>query len=306
MPKAKNQKYTVYTFIALLVAEALWGINISFIKLGLRTVPLPFFLSVTLLGAAIFISPLAKRYWQPMSKRDYALLIIGSLISITLGNVVLLMGLRYVFAFSASIIELFEPLMLLLLSVEFLKERFGWRTFWGILIAFSGAAIIIIQPWQSGTHNEILGILLIILAAFCDVIGTVILKPVVSRSNSYQVTTMHLFIGTAPIAAYTLLNLPSINLKDFGRTGWIAIILNIIAISFANVLFYFGLKYRKAQNTGIFQYVKPVAALIAAWLLLNEVPNKQLFIGSALIAIGIYFAERDAIRKLKVIKIKFP
>lgn len=306
MPKAKNQQYTVYTFIALLVAEALWGINISFIKLGLRTVPLSFFLSVTLLGAAVLISPLAKRYWQPMSKRDYALLIIGSLISITLGNVVLLMGLRYVFAFSASIIELFEPLMLLLLSVEFLKERFGWRTFWGILIAFAGAAVIVLQPWQSGSRNESIGILLIILAAFCDVMGTIILKPVVSRSNSYQVTTMHLLIGTAPIAVYTLLNLSSINLKDFGRTGWVAIILNIIAISFANVLFYFGLKYRKAQNTGIFQYVKPVATLIAAWLILNEVPNKQLFIGSALIAIGIYFAERDAIRKLKVIKMKFP
>src|SRR5665213_1555337 len=302
MPKSKNKKYTVYTFLALLAAEAIWGMNISFIKLGLRTVPLPFFLSITLIGAAVLISPFAKRYWQPMRKRDYALLTIGSLISITLGNVVLLMGLRYVLAFGASIIGLFKPLILLLLSVQFLKEHFGWRTFWGILIAFAGAAVIILQPWQSGSSNQSLGILLIILAALCDVIGTVILKPVVSRSNSYQVTTMHLLIGTAPIAVYTMFHSASINFKDFGRAGWIAISLNIIAIAFANVLFYFGLKYRKAQNTGIFQYINPVAALITAWLILNEVPNERLVIGSVLIVSGIYFAERDAIRKLKLIK----
>jgi drug/metabolite transporter (DMT)-like permease len=292
--------------MALLAAEAIWGVNISFIKLGLRTVPVPFFLSITLIGASVLISPLAKKHWKPMSKRDYGLLIIGSLISITLGNVVLLMGLKYVLAFSASIIGLFKPLILLLLSVEFLKEHFGWRTFWGILIAFAGAAIIVLQPWQSGSSNESLGILLIILAALCDVIGTVILKPVVSRSNSYQVTAMHLFIGTAPIAVYTMFNSSAINLKDFGRTGWIAIILNIIAVAFANVLFYFGLKYRKAQNTGVFQYINPVATLIAAWLILNEVPNERLFVGAILIMIGIYCAERDAIRKLKLIKIKFP
>lgn len=291
MPKYKKQKYVHATFLSLIAAEALWGVNNSFIKLGLRTVPLPFFLAVTLLGAALLIAPLAKKYWQPMSKKDYGLLTIGSLISITLGNVVLLMGLRDVFVFSASLISLFKPLMLLLLSVEFLKERFGWRTFWGILIAFAGAAIVIMQPWQAGSSTVSMGMLLIVLAALCDVMGTVILKPVVSRSNSYQVTTLHLFIGAAPIAVYALLNLSSTDFKSFSRNGWIAIVFNILFITFANVLFYFGLKYRKAQDTGIFQYIYPIGSLIGGWLILHEVPNVRLAIGALFIVAGIYVAE---------------
>ncbi|MFI5271024.1 MAG: DMT family transporter [Candidatus Saccharimonadales bacterium] len=291
MPKHKKQKYVHATFLALIAAEALWGVNNSFIKLGLRTVPLPFFLAVTLLGAALLIAPLAKKYWRPMSKKDYGLLTIGSLISITLGNVVLLMGLRDVFVFSASLISLFKPLVLLLLSVEFLKERFGWRTFWGIIIAFAGAAIVIMQPWDSGSSNVTVGMLLIILAAFCDVIGTVILKPIVTRSNSYQVTSMHLFIGAAPIAIYALLNLSSVDFKAFGKAGWAAIAFNILFITFANVLYYFGLKYRKAQDTGVFQYVYPVGSLIGGWLILNEIPNIRLAIGSLFIVGGIYVAE---------------
>jgi drug/metabolite transporter (DMT)-like permease len=289
--KSKNKKYLHTTFIALIAAEAVWGVNNSFIKLGLRTVPLPFFLSVTLLGAALLIAPLAKKYWRPMSGKDYALLTVGSLISITLGNVVLLMGLRDVFVFSASLISLFKPMMLLLLSVEFLKERFGWKTFWGILIAFAGAAIVIMQPWQAGSSNVTIGMLLIVLAALCDVMGTIILKPVVSRSNSYQVTSLHLFIGAAPIAVYALLNLSSVNFKAFGRAGLISIVFNILFITFANALFYFGLKYRKAQDTGIFQYVYPIGTLIGGWLILHEVPNVRLAIGALFIVGGIYVAE---------------
>jgi drug/metabolite transporter (DMT)-like permease len=56
-------------------------------------------------------------------------------------------------------------------------------------------------------------------------------------------------------------------------------------------LFYFGLKYRQVQKTGIFQYVNPVATLIAAWLILNEVPSWQLATGSVFIAAGLYIAE---------------
>jgi len=204
---------------------------------------------------------------------------------------VLLMGLRDVFVFSASLISLFKPLVLLLLSVEFLKERFGWRTFWGIVIAFAGAAIIIMQPWHSGSSNMTVGMLLIILAALCDVVGTVILKPVVSRSNSYQVTTMHLFIGAAPIAVYALLNLSSVHFKAFGRAGWLAMAFNILFITFANVLFYFGLKYRKAQDTGVFQYVFPIGSLIGGWLILHEIPSVRLAIGALFIVGGIYVAE---------------
>jgi drug/metabolite transporter (DMT)-like permease len=306
MPKPKNQKYTAYTFLALVAAEALWGVNTSFIKLGLRTVPLAFFLSVTLLGAALLLLPFAIRHWQPMSKRDYALLTLASLVGITFGNVVLLMGLKDVFAFTSSIIGLSKPLILMLLSVRFLKERFSLKTFWGIMIAFVGAAIIIWQPWQAGTSHETTGVLLIILAALLDVIETVIMKPVVSRSNSYQVTSMHLFIGVAPVAVYSLLHLSAVHFKSFGKVGVVAILLNIIAITLANVLFFFGLKYRQAQKTGIFQYINPIATLIAGWLILDEVPGQRLYVGAILIVIGIYFAERDSIGKLRLLKRRLP
>src|SRR4051812_27873927 len=123
MTKTKKQKTAIGAFLALIFAQILWGVNVPVIKLGLQTVPLPLFLSITILGAALLVAPLAIRNWKPMRQKDYTLLIIGSIISITLGNVVLLMGIERVPSINASLIGLFSPLILFILSVEFLKER---------------------------------------------------------------------------------------------------------------------------------------------------------------------------------------
>src|ERR1700741_2383299 len=94
MPKTKKPQYTATTLLALIAAEVLWGVNTPVIKLGLKSVPLPLFLSVTILGAALLIFPIAKRSWKKLPATDYWLIVVASLIGITLGNVALLMGLE--------------------------------------------------------------------------------------------------------------------------------------------------------------------------------------------------------------------
>jgi drug/metabolite transporter (DMT)-like permease len=294
MAKNKKPQYAATTLLVLIAAQVLWGVNTPIIKLGLKTVPLPLFFSVTILGAALLILPLAQRSWKKLSAADYWLIVIASLIGITLGNVVLLMGLERIPSVNVSIIKLFSPLLLFILSVRFLKEQLNLRTFGGILVAFAGAAVLIGQPWQSGHQNEGVGALLIILSVMCDVIATLIMKPVLSRSSSPQITFIHLSVGILPIAVYSLSYLPDLDYKAVEKQGLIAIIVNILFITAANIFFMFGLKYRKAQEIGIFQYVSPVATFIAAWFILSEKPDTSLLIGAPLIFLGIYLAIRKS------------
>lgn len=79
--------------------------------------------------------------------------------------------------------------------------------------------------------------------------------------------------------------------------GWLAIVFNILFITFANVLFYFGLKYRQAEDTGVFQYVFPIGSLLGGWLILHEIPNIRLAIGALFIIGGIYVAAHYRGRK---------
>lgn len=298
MPKTKKQKLTA-AFFALAFAEILWGVNLPVVKLGLRNINLPVFLSVTILGAGLLTLPLAIKHWKPISAKNYALLIIGSLIGISLGNTVLLMGFERIPSVNASLISLLGPLILLVLSVQFLKERFSLQTFLGILIAFAGAAVIIGRPWDSsGTNHEMAaGSLFIVLAVLCDVIETLVFKPVLKKVHPYQVTSLHLLIGIIPVAIYALPHLSALSPDQAGREGYLAIFFNIILISIANCLFLYGLMIKKAQDVGVFKYLHPIAAAIGGWFILSEVPSQKVIAGAILIFLGIYYAE---IRKPKI------
>jgi O-acetylserine/cysteine efflux transporter len=288
----KTKKKLTSAFLALSIAEILWGINVPVIKLGLENVPLPVFLSVTILSAGLLIAPLAYKHWKPLRRKDYLILIIGSILSISLGNVALLMGLQRIPSINASLISLLGPFLLFILSVEFLKERLSMRAFVGILIAFAGAAIVIGKPWEATASNQMMmGSLFVVLAVLCEVISTVMFKPLLKRIHPYQLTSLHLIWGIIPIAIYSLPHLYSLSPDRAGKSGYLAIFFNIALITVANCLFYFGLKKKRAQDVGIFRYLHPVATAIAAWFILSEVPSQKVIVGAALIFLGIYYAE---------------
>lgn len=293
MLKIKKQKITISSFFALIFAEILWGVNTPVIKLGLETVPLPLYLSVTILGAAILVAPFAIKKWKTLRRKDYALLIIGSLISITLGNTALLMGLERIPSINASLIGLFSPLLLFILSVEFLKERMSLKTLLGILISFAGAAVVIGKPWDTASTNPevLIGNLLIVLAVFCSVTGILISKTVLKRANPYQVTFIQLLVGVLPIAIFSTQYLYALHPSHAEASGFFAIGFNILAITFANCLFMYGLKKRKAQEVGVFSYIHPVATGVAAWFILGEIPEENIFLGAVFICLGIYLAQ---------------
>jgi drug/metabolite transporter (DMT)-like permease len=211
------------------------------------------------------------------------------------------MGLQRVPAINASLIGLFSPLLLFILSVQFLKERMSLKTFVGILIAFAGAAIIVGIPWNSAGSSQVLatGNLLIILSVLCDVVGTLICKPILKRAGAYQVTFIHLLTGILPITVFSLRYLPDLSPARAGKNGYVTMTFNILAITLANCLFMYGLKHKKAQEVGIFQYIGPIATIIAAWFMLAEVPNGKIIIGAAFIFVGLYFAEVKSARKIR-------
>ncbi len=297
----RKQKY-LFPILALVVAEILWGINTPVIKLGLQTVPLPIYLSVGLMGAALLILPFAIKNWKHLSRKEYAILIIGSIINITLGNVVLLMGLEMIPSVNASLIGLLNPLLLFILSVQFLKEHMSLKTFLGIIIAFLGAAIIIGQPWSE--QGNVIGNLLIVLSVLCSVVGTLICKSVLKKGSSHQVTFIHLFVGTLPIVIFALQYIPEVSMDSIGATGIVAIAYNIPAVALANIFYMYGLKHKKAQDVGIFSYIHPVVTAIAAWFILAEVPGQSILIGAPLIFLGIYLSELRRPRHTTVVSKK--
>jgi drug/metabolite transporter (DMT)-like permease len=296
----------ILPIIALLITSILWGINAPVIKLGLESIPVSIFISIKFIIISLLLLPFAVKTWKPLKSKELGVLILGSLIWFTANNLALNFGLHDAPSINSGIINLLGPLLLFMLSAEFLKERISLRSFIGVLIAFVGAMVIIGRPWEiaSGNQTVLLGNVLLLVSVLCSVIGILIVKPVLKKTSTAQATFIYLFAGVAPIALYSLTQLKSWGIHDITTGGWEALAYSVVALPPANLLFMYGLKYKQAHGVAVYEYLQAVTVIIAAWFILGEHPSPTFVVGATLVFLGVYLAEFSKSTKSRLTNFK--
>lgn len=289
-----KQKYLL-PILALTVANILWGMNAVLIKMGLESIPVPIFMSIRFLTASLVLLPFAIRTWKPLKRRDFLLLVLCSILYISFSALALNIGLSKTNSINAAIISMLGPLLLFILSAQFLKERLSLKTFIGIMVAFAGSLVIIGQPWETSLGG-LTGNLFILISVLCGVIGTILFKPLIKKTSTYQATFMSLFFGIWPITAYGLTQLRTWDIQTTTLRSLTGLIFSTIAIIAANFLFFYALNRKKVHSTGSYTYIQSTATIITAWLILAEQPSPKFVFGAALVFIGVYLTELHTAR----------
>lgn len=303
----KQKRHYWLPVLALIMANVLWGINFPMIKLGVRTIPVIIFIATRFFISSMLLLPFALKEWRPLKGKYLYMMVLASIMWIPFTAVTLNTGLQYAPSINAGVIDLLGPLLLCLLSVEFLKERMSLKAFVGVLISFLGAAIIIGKPWEvslSG-HSVLLGNVLMFASMLGSVISTLLAKPALKKMGSYQGAFMFLFPGVLAVIPFALFDLKGWSIHNVSTTSYVALIYSITAITLANLLFIYGLKRETASSTGIFTYLESVSLFIAAWFLLGEKPSPKFAVGAALVFAGVYLAEVKKVHGLKTHRHKF-
>lgn len=299
-----SKQKTILPVVALVSAYVLWGFNVPVLKLGLATIPLVVFMLARFMAASLILLPFAVRSWKPLKTRDLLKMIISSLLWIGMTALTLNVGLLYAPSMNAGVINLLGPLILCILSVEFLKERMNFKTFFGVVIAFIGAAVIIGKPWEVSVTGQsvMIGNVLYLASMLGGVISALVAKPILKKMSSYQAAFMYLFPGALCLIPIAVTELHGWSISQISPRSYAALTYSIIAITLANFFFMYGLKRKKANEVGIFQYLESVALFIGAWVLLGERPTARFAVGAALVFVGIYFAEFKPISRKRMRK----
>lgn len=284
-----KQKYLL-PILALFVANILWGTNAVFIKMGVESIPVPIFMSIRFLTASLILLPIVVHTWKPLKRRDFWLFILSSVFAISLSALALNIGLSKTTASNAAVISLMSPVVIFVLSAQFLKERMQLKTFLGILIALVGAVVIIGRPEGSGTDG-LTGNLFVVISIFCSAINVIICKPLMKKASDSQVTFMSLFPGIIPIAIYAITQLHTWDIPATTSKSIQGLVYSTVAIVIANFLFYYGLRHKRAQQVGVYHYLQPVVTIATAWFLLAERPTFGLALGASLVFAGVYLTE---------------
>ena len=227
----------------------------------------------------------------------------ASLIANTLQYSITYTGLDLIDASSAVLLVQMEVPFGVIFAYFMLKEKPTIRALIGIAVAFVGVYILTGSPNLDG---KFIGIGLTILGSAIWALGQVMVKPLSKEINPLAlVAWLALFSGPILVMLSAIIDGNTINyLTNAKIDHWII----AIYIGFIMQPITYGCFYYVLKNNPLYKVLPivtmgiPPTGLLAAIFLLGEKPTPELFIGGAIIIVGVILIVFTKNKKGEVIK----
>jgi len=185
------------------------------------------------------------------------------------------------------------PMMITLLAIPLLGEKFGWYKSLAVLTGFIGI-IFIMQPWSESFNFYML---LPVMAAFGYSLARV---TALNFSNDTPVPLINLYANIGTVICAILLVI-TFNMWENFKSLYDLIILFIMGFTGGSGVLLLIYGSRKAELSKImpFDYIEIFFALILGWLFFKEWPIDQLFPGALFIISGgiiIYLRQKNYLK----------
>ena len=270
------------TFIASLVPIFL-GFGFVIAKPAFESFP-----PILLMGIRFSFASLLLIWWFPIPRGYLKKIFIASFIANTLQYSITYSGLNLIDASAAVLLVQTEVPFGVIFAYFMLREKPTVRALIGISIAFVGVYILTGSPNLDG---KFIGIGLTIIGSATWALGQVLVKPLSKEINPLAlVAWLALFSAPILIVFSSIFDGNTINyLSNAKFEHWII----AIYIGFIMQPITYGCFYYVLKNNPLYKVLPivtmgiPPTGLLAAIFLLGEKPTQELFIGGAIIIIGV-------------------
>jgi drug/metabolite transporter (DMT)-like permease len=284
---------------AATAASAIYGVNHTIAK-GLmpHVIGSYGFILLRVGGAALCFWGISFFYEnEKIDRKDWIRIVACAFFGMVLNMNMFFKGLELSTPINSSVVITLAPVLLLVLSAVFLKDRITWMKSLGIGIGLAGALTLILFGLKSQPNapNIPLGNILFIINATSYSFYLIFVKPLVAKYSS--ITLMKLFFLFA-----FLMNLP-LGFEQFSEVAWSALNFDIIwklafVVIGTTVLTYlfniYALKQLSPSTIGAFIYLQPVIAGIFAILSGADTLTPLRALAAALIFTGVFLSTRKA------------
>jgi len=169
-----------------------------------------------------------------------------------------------------------------------LHERLHMAKVIGVILAFIGAAVLILGNGIPVLRSREFGNLFMFISVLAAATNTIFIKPSLMRYGTILVTGWYYIIGlviSAPFFAKGLMHYDFASLPVAGGLE-IAYIL-VLGTVLPNYLLYYGTEKLTSVHTGLYSYLQPISATILALLRRQVELDYNNLIAAGLILIGI-------------------
>ena len=278
---------------ALVATILVWAVNFSVVKVALRHFTPMAFTSIRLVGASICFLTLARLSPGPsLLPADRNRLVLLALVGHTFYQVLFIQGIHATTASNSAILLGLTPVFVALLSLFFSSDRPGAGAFLGIGVSLLGVYLVLHDSPTAG--GSLLGDGLTLAATFCWSLHTVLSQPIVARYGALKTSAYTISIGSLAFLPLGLPELYRMTPASIPASAWWALGYSIIfSLVAAYCLWYFAVGRVGPTQTAIYSNLTPVAAMLVAYLALDEPVGKRKLVGAVVIFLGIYLVRRQ-------------
>lgn len=186
---------------------------------------------------------------------------------------------------NALTIAFTAPLMVTAMSVPFLGEHVGWRRWLAVIVGFGGV-LVVLRP---GAGMITLASFAVIFAAACYAGLAITARKLAATESSFALAV---YVVTGPFLVSAFLLQDRFVAPTAG--GWFFFAL----AGLCSALAWFGIigGYRRAPPAMLapFEYTALIGAAAAGYWIWNEVPDRWVLLGAAIIiASGLFIVHRE-------------
>ena len=292
---------TRWSLAAVIATMVVWGLNFPFVKhvldqigvgafLFIRFAVLPL-LALALL-AIVFRGKLA-RTWP--KRADLPRFVLCAIIGHTIHIAAVMAGMNLSTAFSSSLVLMSGPLFTLVILAALGAERLGSAQVVGTLVACAGIGLFLSDKFAGGLAHAGYGDLLLILAALCFSLYTVLAQPITKRYGPLIVLSYTLLFSAPPILLLNLGAFLSLDASKLTPLVWLGMFWALVVSSFIGWLTWGWVNaVRGVARCAPFNYLMPPIAGFTAWLTLGETFTWLKVLGAAVTMAGVAWAQFGA------------
>lgn len=292
-------------YILLIFATSSWGSAFIAGKFAVESFGPSTVAFLRFFGAMILLFPIMwifDKHKPKITKKDWGLFAILGLTGIAIYNICFFLASVHAPVIKSSLFIATNPIVIAIFSGIFLKETITKNHIIGMIIALSGAFIIITNGqfqafFEVGFQQIDIVLMIAVLSwALYSVIGKIVLN----KFSPITSTTYAVAFGTLLLLPFAIMETSWTTITEASLHSWIAIVyMNVVVTVISFIIYYKGIQKVGAAKAAIFINFMPLSAVIMATIILDESLQIVHFIGAMFILFGVYYGTKSKTKSIQ-------
>ncbi len=276
---------------AFVLLGLIWGSSFAWIKIAVEEIPPATLVAWRMtLGAVAMLGMLALiRVRWPRGLGEWVPLVVLGAVNAAIPIFLISWGEQFIDSGTAAVLNSLVPIFSLVIAGVALKtEPVTALRISGLLLGFAGTALLATREFElRADASGLIGALAVVLAAISYAVGASFARHRIQRTHRYVVAGGTLLFAALDMWALALLVdggvIVPVQLDTIIAVAWLGILGSFIAY----LLFFFLIEHLGATMASMVTYIFPVVGVAIGVLLLGELMDVRLAIGTALVLVGI-------------------